>query len=126
VIFAGFREDVPRIMRSFDLFALTSDFEGFGLVLLEAMSAGKPILATCVSAIPEVVQDGETGFLVPKQDHNAFTSAALRLLDPHLREAMGAAGERRVRELFLPSVMVQRTIDLYAKALDAQRTAAAQ
>jgi glycosyltransferase involved in cell wall biosynthesis len=117
-VFAGFRTDIPAVMRSLDVFALTSDFEGFGLVLLEAMSAGKPIIATNVSAIPEVVADGETGVLVPAQDPRAFGEAVVRLLDPALRDRLGKAGRRRVDEAFSPAVMVQATLDVYDKALD--------
>lgn len=117
VVFAGFRTDIPAVMKSLDVFALTSDFEGFGLVLLEAMSAGKPIIATNVSAIPEVVADGETGILVPAQDPRAFGEAVIRLLDPALRDRLGQAGRRRVSEVFSPTVMVQATLDAYRKAL---------
>lgn len=117
VIFAGFRTDIPVIMKSLDVFALTSDFEGFGLVLLEAMSAAKPIIATNVSAIPEVVADDETGILVPAQDPGSFADAVLRLLDPGLRDRLGQAGRRRVGEMFSPDVMVQSTLAVYEKAV---------
>src|SRR5439155_11766059 len=63
VIFAGERSDVPRLMAACDVFALASLWEGFGLVFAEAMAASKPVVATNVSAIPEVVADGETGVL---------------------------------------------------------------
>lgn len=113
VIFAGFRTDIPVVMRSLDLFALTSDFEGFGLVLLEAMAASKPILATAVSAIPEVVKDGETGILVPKQDHEAFARALSGLMEADRRRTLGSAGASRLREMFSLDVMVRRTLDVY-------------
>lgn len=122
VIFAGFRTDVPTVMRSFDIFALTSNFEGFGLVLLEAMSAGRPILATGVSAIPEVVADGVTGLLIPRQDPQAFSDVLTRLLDPQLRQRLGGGGVDRVREQFQLSVMVRRTIEIYDEALAAHGT----
>jgi glycosyltransferase involved in cell wall biosynthesis len=117
VVFAGFRSDIPAVMRSFDLFVLTSDFEGFGLVLLEAMSASKPILATSVSAIPEVVTDGVTGILVPKQDPDAFARGVLHFLNSDLRARMGQAGFQRVREEFQLSVMVRRTLQVYEQVL---------
>jgi glycosyltransferase involved in cell wall biosynthesis len=117
VIFAGFRTDIPAVMRSLDIFALTSNFEGFGLVLLEAMSAGRPILATGVSAIPEVVADGVTGLLVPRQDRQAFADALGRLLDPEMRTRLGDAGVTRVRDEFQLSVMVRRTLEIYDGAL---------
>lgn len=117
VVFAGFRTDIPAVMKSLDVFALTSDFEGFGLVLLEAMSAGKPIIATNVSAIPEVVASDETGILVLPQNPQAFGEAVIRLLDPLLRDRLGQAGRRRVSEVFSPDVMVQATLGVYQKAL---------
>jgi len=114
VLFAGFRTDIPAVMRSFDLFALTSDFEGFGLVLLEAQAAERPVLATAVSAIPEVVSDGVTGVLVPRQDHQAFADALLRFCDPKMRQKFGSAGAQRVRDSFPPSAMIRRTLDVYS------------
>ena len=69
VVFCGYRNDIPEIMTEIDVLVLGSDYEGFGLVLLEAMSAGTPILATRVSAIPEIVVDGETGLLVFLENH---------------------------------------------------------
>jgi glycosyltransferase involved in cell wall biosynthesis len=117
IVFAGRRNDIPAVMKAFDVFALTSDYEGFGLVLLESMSAGKPVVATNVSAIPEVVTPGETGILVPAQDPAAFGRALVDLLDPDLRIAMGRAGRRRVAEAFSPDAMVQATLAVYQEVV---------
>ncbi|MDY7042159.1 MAG: glycosyltransferase, partial [Chloroflexota bacterium] len=80
VIFAGRREDVPRIMAALDVMTLPSLWEGFGLVLLEAMAVARPIVASRVSAIPEIVADGETGLLVPPRDAEALAAALIELL----------------------------------------------
>jgi len=93
----GFRRDVDRILAGSDLMALPSHWEGFGMVLLEAMAAGRPIVATRVGAIPEVVADGETGILVPPRDPDTLATAILRLLRrPAEAEEMGRAGRRRL------------------------------
>lgn len=117
VVFGGFRTDIPAVMRSFDVFALTSDFEGFGLVLLEAMSASRPVLATAVSAIPEVVADGETGVLVPPQSPGSFAKALVELLDPTRRRILGEAGLQRVETQFLLATMVDTTLRVYEETL---------
>ncbi|MBK8163351.1 MAG: glycosyltransferase [Gammaproteobacteria bacterium] len=75
VIWAGFRQDIPLVINAFDIFALTSVTEGFGLVLLEAMSSGKPVIATNVSAIPEIVADNESGMLIPPNDPESFAGS---------------------------------------------------
>ena len=104
-------------MRAFDVFALTSIFEGFGLVLVEAMAAGRPVVATRVSAIPEVVSDGETGFLVEAGNPQAVADALARLTDPALRARLGAAGSRRVAEHFTLERMWEGTDAVYARVL---------
>src|SRR5262249_17815457 len=98
VVWAGFRDDIPAVMSSFDVFGLSSQYEGCGLVLLEAMTAGKPVVATKVSAIPELVEDGITGLLSPVGDPVAFGGAILRLEDTALREKLGTAGRKRAGE----------------------------
>ena len=98
VVWAGFREDVPVMMRAFDAFALTSVHEGFGLVLVEAMAAERPVIATRSGAIPEVVIEGETGFLAITPED--FAEALTKLCDRNLRARFGAAGRRRVKECF--------------------------
>jgi glycosyltransferase involved in cell wall biosynthesis len=119
VVWAGFRDDIPAVMSSFDVFALSSQYEGFGLVLLEAMTAGKPVVATKVSAIPELVEDGVTGLLSPGGDPVAFGGAILRLEDTALREKLGMAGRKRAGEFTLDR-MIDATLAAYAEALDAR------
>ncbi len=97
-----------------DVFAHTSRWEGFGIVLLEAMLAGLPIVATRVSAIPEIVVDGTTGFLAASGDAAAIATALSALLaDPERRRAFGDAGRRRARDEFSVARMTERTIAVY-------------
>ncbi|MFQ5795733.1 MAG: glycosyltransferase [Candidatus Bipolaricaulia bacterium] len=118
VIFAGFRTDIPAILAEFDLFVLPSLWEGFGLVLLEAMAANLPIVATAVTAIPEVVTDGETGILVPPGDVPALSDAMLKLIqDRDLARAMGRAGRRRLEDRFSVTTMVDRIERIYQRSL---------
>jgi glycosyltransferase involved in cell wall biosynthesis len=117
VVWAGFREDIPEILSAMDVLALCSRYEGFGLVLLEAMAARKPVLASRVSAIPEVVEHGKTGLLVPMGDPEAVSKALTLLTDPKVRKLYGETGAARVRERFSLSVMCQRTRVVYGQAL---------
>ena len=101
-----------------DVFAHTSRWEGFGIVLLEAMLAGLPVVATRVSAVPEIVEDGVTGILVPPDDAEAVAVAISRLLDDEtLREQFGASGRRRALAEFSVAQMADRTLDVYDEAL---------
>jgi glycosyltransferase involved in cell wall biosynthesis len=119
VYFAGFRRQVRDLMPEFDVFALPSLWEGFGLVLLEAMAAGRAIVASRVSAIPEVVEDGVTGFLVPPGDSDALAEALVTLRrDGVKRERLGIAGAERLRRQFTLERMVERTIEVYRAVLD--------
>lgn len=117
IVWAGFREDIPAVMSAFDCFALTSKYEGFGLVLLEAMAAGRPVVATAVSAIPEVVADGQSGILCPVDDVNSVASAFSRLADPSYRRKLGEAGARRAGNDFSLNSMVAKTLLIYQEAL---------
>jgi len=114
VMLAGFRPDVLSLHKAFDVFVLSSVTEGLGTSLLDAMACGKPIVATNVGGIPEVVADGETGYLVPPRDHRAMADAIVRLLrDPALRSRLGSAGLGRVRERFTADAMVRNTLRVY-------------
>ena len=116
VLLAGFRSDVLSLHKAFDIFVMSSLTEGLGTSLLDAMACGKPVVATTAGGIPEVVRDGETGFLVPPRDHHAMAAAIVRLLkDPGLRERMGAAGLERVRARFTSEAMVRNTLRVYQR-----------
>jgi glycosyltransferase involved in cell wall biosynthesis len=99
------------------VFAHSSRWEGFGIVLLEAMLASLPVVATRVSAVPEVVEDGETGALVEAGDDEALgRELAALLADPTRARALGAAGRARARAEFSVRRMVERTLDVYRDA----------
>ena len=118
VLFTGIRKDIPLILSSLDIFVLPSRWEGLPLVLLEAMAAGLPIVATAVGGIPEVVVDGETGFLVPPEDPEALASAITRLIeDSVLRKKFGKAGYKRVKQHFNIQEASRRTEELYFSLL---------
>lgn len=117
-VFAGIRRDVPALMAMSDVFVMSSLWEGLGLVFLEAMATGLPVLSTRVSAIPEVVVEGETGLLVEPADEDALAAGMMRLArDPALRRELGAAGRARVRERFGLDRMVEETIAVYREVL---------
>jgi glycosyltransferase involved in cell wall biosynthesis len=116
VLLAGFRPDVLSLHKAFDIFVMSSVTEGLGTSLLDAMAAGKPVVATTAGGIPEVVVDGETGFLVPPRDHDAMAGAIVKLLkDDALRQTMGEAGSARVRTVFSAERMVQDTLRVYQR-----------
>jgi glycosyltransferase involved in cell wall biosynthesis len=106
--------DVAAWYRRAELLVHPVRWEGFGLALLEAMLAGKPVVATRVSSAPEIVADGETGLLAPADDPAALAEAALALLaDPTRAAAMGAAGLVRARAEFSVANMADRTAAIY-------------
>jgi glycosyltransferase involved in cell wall biosynthesis len=118
VIFAGFREDIPELLASFDIFVLPSRSEGFGRVNLEAMAMGKPVISTSVGGIPEVVLDGVTGILVPPENSGDLAHAIIRVFnDSQLGKSMGNAGRRRVEEHFTLLAHVQRIEEIYGEIL---------
>ena len=106
VIFAGPREDVWTVLAALDVFVLPSRFEGLSLALLEAMAAGKPVVATAVSGSIEVVEDGVTGVLVPPNDPEALARGLIHVLgSPDVARRLGEAGRRRVAQRYtLPTV----------------------
>jgi glycosyltransferase involved in cell wall biosynthesis len=102
------------VIKSFQIFVMSSVTEGLGTSLLDAMACGRPIVATRAGGIPEAVTDGETGFLVPPRDHEAMAAAIVRLLqDPALRARMGAAGLARAKTDFSAERMVRQTLGIY-------------
>ncbi len=118
VFFLGWRSDIPDILANCDIFALSSDWEGLGIVLIEAMAAGKPVVATKVGGVPEIVEDGVTGILVPPRDSNAFADALLRIAkDEKLRWEMGKRGKERASSEFDIKIASQRYENLYLQKL---------
>lgn len=112
------RTEIRDWLTRADVFVHTSRWEGFGIVLLEAMLAGLPIVATRVSAVPEVVVHGETGALVAAGDAEGVARELSALLaDSDLRARLGAAGRERARSEFSVARMAERTIDVYQEAI---------
>jgi len=110
----SYREDVPELLASLDIFAHPSLWEGFGLAILEAMSMAQPIIATRVSAIPELVADGVSGILVPPADSQSLAQAMLELArDEQLRHRLGHAARERWQRLFSVEGMIKKTRQLY-------------
>ncbi len=115
-IFAGIRRDVPQVLAASDMFVMCSLWEGLGLVFLEAMATGLPVLATRVSAVPEVVEEGVTGLLVPPADVEALAAGMLQLArDGELRRGLGASGRERVRKSFAIERMIEETLAVYSR-----------
>jgi glycosyltransferase involved in cell wall biosynthesis len=118
VLLLGQRGDVPDVMASLDVFALTSTFEGLCLVVNEALALGTPVVATPVGGVRQTVLDGETGLLVPVGDVPALAAAIVRLLsDRDEARRLGAAGRGRVRELYAQERMVAGTTAVYDRLL---------
>jgi glycosyltransferase involved in cell wall biosynthesis len=118
VVFAGFRTDLDRLIPAFKVFCLSSHMEGLGTSLLDAMAFGRPVVATAAGGIPEAVEDGKTGLLVPPRDPRALAEAILALLTDEPRaHALGAAGRRRFLESFSAAHMVEETLKTYTEAL---------
>ena len=114
VHFLGWRDDVSQIMAAWDIFLMPSLWEGFGLVLLEAMSKRIPVIASNVSAIPEVVEHGETGLLVPPRNPDSLAQAIRMLVDDRaLRAYMGLMAEDRLEQNFTVDRMADETIAVY-------------
>ena len=108
------RTEIRNWLERADVFVHTSRWEGFGIVLLEAMLAGLPIVATRVSAVPEVVVDGVTGVLVEPGDAEGIARELAGLLaDAERARRLGEAGRARVREEFSVARMVERTLEVY-------------
>lgn len=99
--YLGFRADAERVIAAADVVVCSSDFESYGMVNVEAMASGRPVVSTRRGGPSETVVNGETGFLVDPRDAPALAARALRLLrDPALRARMGAAGRARVEALY--------------------------
>ena len=118
VLLPGFRTDVLGCIKSFDLFAMSSITEGLGTSLLDAMACSRAIVATEAGGIPEVVDPGVTGLLVPPRDPRRMAEAIIALLqDDTGRRQMGEAGFARVSERFTVERMVAGTAAVYARVV---------
>ena len=112
--FLGYRDDIPRVMSMLEVVVLTSENEGLGRVLIETMAGSRPVVATAVGGVPEVVDDGETGILIPCASPDALASAVCELLEhPDKARAMGAAGRLRAEASFGIAAHARRVESLY-------------
>jgi glycosyltransferase involved in cell wall biosynthesis len=118
VHFLGHCEGVQTVLDASDVFVLPSLWEAMPFALLEAMAASLPVVATAVAGVPELVVEGETGFLVPPADANALLKALLRTVQmPNTGREMGVAGRQRVERHFSLQTMLFQTENLYRKLL---------
>jgi glycosyltransferase involved in cell wall biosynthesis len=122
VRFLGYISDVRAFMNACDVLAFPTEpalGEGFGLAALEAMATGRPVVATTVGSLPEVVKAGETGILVAPGAVDELSAALIELAgDAGLRAEMGDRGQIRARTAFSVEAMVERTLTVYRRALD--------
>jgi glycosyltransferase involved in cell wall biosynthesis len=101
VIFTGFVDDLYKVMQTFDVFTMSSDYEGFGISLVEAMALGKPAVVTRIGGMPEVVEENVSGLLVKPRSPEDLADRLLSLLrDDNLRTTMGQAAHKRVEQKF--------------------------
>ncbi len=118
VVFAGWRQDVPALLRMVDLLIVPSRNEAVGMVLIEAAAAGVASIATKVGGIPEVAREGVTALLVEPEDEAALAHAIIELLgDDKRRRTMGSAAQAWVKERYLPEVMVEAHAALYERLI---------
>lgn len=127
VHFAGFRDDVPHLLKAGDLFVLSSVTEGMPLVVLEAMAAGTPVVATEVGGIPTIIHDGVTGLLVPPSRPEELAAAILAdLRDPERAQRMALAAKGHVIERYGMRAWARRWEELYMRELGLARDPAGQ
>jgi glycosyltransferase involved in cell wall biosynthesis len=115
VRFLGWRDDVEEIMPLFDIFVLPSMNEGMGRVLVEAMAAGRPVIASNVGGIPDLVKDGCNGLLVPPGDSKVLAESILRLIRcPDEAQQMGQRGKDMCHR-YSVDAMIEKLDNLYSE-----------
>jgi glycosyltransferase involved in cell wall biosynthesis len=114
VEFMGERSDIPALLAEADIFVLSSNWEAFPISVLEAMRAGLPIVVSDVGGSAEAVIEGETGFVVPRQDDGMMATAlSILLKDPALHKRLGANARELFFNRFTLDPMIDRTLDVY-------------
>ena len=122
VLLLGFRRDVPDVLAALDVLVLSSDREGSPLAVMEAMAAGKPTVATRVGGVPDLLEDGEHGVLIPPRNPAALADALRPLLrDPRRAQALGRRARERQRRDFDIAATSRRIEDIYESLLDGKR-----
>jgi glycosyltransferase involved in cell wall biosynthesis len=118
MILTGYRDDVPDLLGAMDLFLFPTHSEAFGLVIVEAMAMGVPVVSADCDGVPDIVENGRTGILVSPTDVEGLTGAVAGLLgDEQKRRGFGQAGRRRAEELFSEEKMCGELEDLYRRLL---------
>ncbi len=122
VLFWGFRSDIPELLEQLDILLLPSLQEPFGKIVIEAMAMEKPVIASNVGGVPEIIDDGITGLLVPPRDDEAIRRALEQLLHQRDRwKQMGRAGRKRVEQYFSLERNVKSTEQVYQQLLELPR-----
>lgn len=122
VVFSGWRDNVSECLNAMDLFVQPSLSEAFSQVLVEAMGAGLPMIATEVGGASEVITNGKNGFLIPPNDTEAIFQKTLQLYrQPELRKQMALAGKKSVRESFTIKRMINRQFEVYERLLSEKK-----
>jgi len=118
LVIAPARKQIAELMSAIDVLAVCSNNEGFGRVAIEAMAASRPVIASNVGGLPEVVEDGLTGLLVPPDQPESFAKAIIHLLDdPRGAREMGARGRRRAENMFDTAVNSEAILKVYERSL---------
>jgi glycosyltransferase involved in cell wall biosynthesis len=118
VEFVGYQADIGPWLGAADVTVLPSFYEGLPLVAIESLAAGRPMVASAVDGVPEVVVDGETGLTVPPGEPGLLADALIRMLaDQGLRERLGETGRRLVRERFTKERQLRSTAQLYCQTV---------
>jgi glycosyltransferase involved in cell wall biosynthesis len=123
VEFVGLHTDVQSLMSDAYCLVLPSRWEGLPMVLLEAMAVGLPVIATAVGGIPEVINHGSNGLLVPPEDPKSLAQALMAVLeDPQMARRIGQRARERIVETYSIEAMAQRTLGLYSRVLDESKS----
>ena len=119
IVFAGHREDIPPLLSIMDIVVHPSLEEGFGISIIEAMLSSKAVIATNVGGIPEIIENGKTGLLIPEKDPAAIADAVIYLLNnPDKMKEMGMSAKLRVREKFSLHTMVKKYEIVYEELIN--------
>lgn len=119
VVFLGLCRDIPSLLDAADGFVLSSAWEGLPNVVMEAMAAAKPVVATCVGGVPELVQEGVNGYIVPPGDSEVLAAAMVKMmaLPEAERQAMGRAGRVHIEANYSLERVVDQWEELYRELL---------